>query len=201
MNEKKTNVDMNEKKTNHIRSRTLFSFGRLTQRQRHTATAPAAALRTTTLGPQSPRAVGAKGGRELLAGCCSLRRGTSCVQERGRAAGTWPKPPASTLAAFLSQGSQPSGARKASANAERTNHGASPVGCVEAPCADGCPLVNLCLCLCFVCGNTREREASQEPRNCILYWTTPVIRGIAPLGLAPCRRPRRAASLSCHAHR
>ena len=93
MNEKKTNVDMNEKKTNHIRSRTLFSFGRLTQRQSHTATAPAAALRTTTLGPQSPRAVGAKGGRELLAGCCSLRRGTSCVQERGRAAGTWPKPP------------------------------------------------------------------------------------------------------------
>ena len=65
---------------------------------------------------------------------------------------------------FPSQGSQPSGARKASANAERTNHGASPVGCVWRHHADGVPFVNLCLCLCFVSGNTLEREASQEPR-------------------------------------
>ena len=79
-------------------------------------------------------------------------RGTSCVQERGRAAGTWPKPPHTPAGPFPSQGSQPSGGRRASANAERTNHGAFFFfffflncetrheswcffcGCVEAPC-------------------------------------------------------------------
>ena len=111
MNEKKTNVNMNEKKMNRNSEPYSFSFGRLTLQQRHTAAAPAAALRTTTLWPLSPRAVGAKGGRELLLGCCSLRRGTSCVQERGRAAGTRPKPPHAGRP-FPSQGSQPSGGAK-----------------------------------------------------------------------------------------
>ena len=117
-----------------------------------------------------------------------MRRGTSCVQEsEGAPQAPWPKTPH----AGHSLDRVPS--RVGRARRRPTRNARIMVlllwaVCGEAPCADGLPFVNLCLCLSFVCGNTREREASQEPRishspdNCVTFLIPPC---------APCRRSAR----------
>ena len=132
------------------------------------------------------------------AGSCSLLEVVVCgaahrvCKSEGapQAPGRSPYTPAGP---FPSQGSQPSVARKASANAERTNHGASSVG-VWRHHADGVPFVKLCLCVCALFVVTHSSVKHHKSQS-LAYCTPPThSAGSLPNGTVRFNTPWRAVS-------